>query len=347
MHTNHNEYKNNQIHHSNDELSMLPFFPILFRYRWLAIKLMLAGAIIAGVYATLMYKKSYKVNSSIFLKSSRYVTDVNRVDPSDILKSTYEIVLKTNQLLEKVVLYKYDYTVDGKKESINLLKYYNTDNISTVIKSITNNLTLAFDKKNLILTLSYIDADPEMAAQIIDTIVGELDCYYNTKLTKETQRTLEFVIKNLGNAKKELNDARNKLDVFITTNKQLKNISKQKGQYSTCYSSATALQELEEEVDSKTKTYNDLKISYEKLRLQVTENAPTIIVLEKAIPPQDPIPCRYIKASVAGTFFGLFIATAYIFLMNLKTLFRLKTSPLETISAELKKDLKKLNIFKL
>ena len=348
MHTNHNEYQNSQSRYVNDEVSLLPFILMLFRYRRLILMFMLAGAVLAGVYTIFMYKKVYSANSFILLRPPSKVINMDQ-DPiiGDILKDTYKVVLRTNHLCEKVILSKYDYTTDGKKESINLLKYYDTNSMKTVVKIIRDNLNLTLDKNSLLLTLSYIDKDPEMAAQIVNNIVREFDNYYNTLFFAVINRNLEFVTKGIENAKKELDEARSNLRTFVATNKQLKIGANQKSKYSAWYSSQQTLQQLEEKADAKTKTYNNMMINYEKLKFQVSENASTITILEKAIPPQDPVPRKGLKASLIGAFFGAFAASVYVFLINLTTLFSLKTNPLETVFVELKKDLKKLNIFKI
>lgn len=336
MHTNNNECQDTQIHCASDEISLFSFVLALLRYRWLVITFILAGAVIAGVFSKLTYVKFYKAESYVILKPSPKVTDADSVKLGDTLLGTYAIVLKTSQLLEKVALSKYDYVTDGGKESINLLKYYGVDDMNIVIQIIKGKLVPTFDKNGLILTLSYTAENPELAAQIINNIVSELDNYYKTQFAAVPLRNLEFVTKSLEAAKKELDDARNKFNIFITSNKQLQNISKE-NKYPACYLSKQVLQQLEQDVDLKTKTYNDLKESYEKLRLQVSENAPAITVFEKAIPPQDPIPCTYIKASEIGAFSGFVIAAAYVFLTNLTALLGLKTNPLKTILTELKK----------
>ena len=194
--------------------------------------------------------------------------------------------------------------------------------MKTVVKIIRDNLNLTLNKNSLLLMLSYVDKDPEMAAQIVNNIVREFDNYYNTLFFTVTQKNLEFVTKGIENAKKELDEARSNLGTFVATNKQLKTEQNQKKKYSVLYSSKQALQQLEEKVDAKTKTYNNMMINYEKLKFQVSENASTITILEKAIPPQDPVPRKGLKAFLIGAFFGAFAALVYVFLINLTPLRR-------------------------
>lgn len=336
--------------YTGDEVSLLPLLMALFRHRWLVILFIIVATLIGGVLSKVLYKKMYTVESYVLLQSPRKVSELEQFRNDSIIRdtvrNTYEVVLKTNQLLERVVLSQYEYTADGQKKKTNLLTYYNTNNISTAIQKVKNTLALNYNKNTYVLTFSYTEGNAEITAGVTNGIVREFDRYYNTQFNATSQRNLEFVTKSLDNARKELDDARNALSVFINTNKQLKDISKQKNQYTAYYSSELAMQKLEENVEAKNKVYSELKKNYEHLRLQVAENAPTITVLEKALPPEKPIPCKYVKSSFIGGFAGLLIAFFYVFVKNIASFLNLKTDPFKMVLSELKKDIKSINIFK-
>jgi capsular polysaccharide biosynthesis protein len=190
--------------------------------------------------------------------------------------------------------------------------------------------------------LEYISTYPELAAQILNTTVNQINYFYNYQFNSNSMRNLEFVEKNIVLAKKELDEAKSNLSIFIERNKQLKVALKNKDQYPEYYQCIEAMEKLQETAELKRKSYSALLAKSESLKLEISENAPSVTVIEAASPPLDPIPCHYGRNIGIGAIIGLLLAVAYVVLTHFMVLFQLEGTPIANIPAEFKNDFRKL-----
>ena len=328
------------------EISLMPFFVVMFKCRWFIILLTVTG-VIAGVALTRHdYKKNYLVSTTILLQPPRKVTDsrdyLGSIQTKDLLNNTYNVVLNSNDFIKSIALADYDIMENGKKIKINLLKFFKTEDIGQAIDTVKGLIKISYDKKTCVLVLEYTSSYPDIAAQILNNTVTQINYFYNYQFNSNSIRNLEFVEKSIASAKKELDEAKNNLAVFIERNKQLKVVLKNKDQYPEYYQCIEAMEKLQENVDLKRKSFTVLLVKSESLKLEISENAPYVTVIESATAPLRPIPCSYNRSVVMGGFIGFIFAAACVILNNFVALFNLHNTPAETIPAELKNDCMKM-----
>jgi len=327
----------------------VPFVPLLvlmFQYRWLVILLILIGATGGGVFTEMHYNEYYLVKTTILLQSPRKVSDskdyLGSAQTKDLLNSTYSAVLKSNDFMKGVVLADYDIGDGGENKKKNLLAFFKTDDIGSVINVLKGQIKINYDRRTNLLVLEYTSTYPNIATQILNNTVSQINFFYNYQFNSNSMRNLEFVEKNITSAKKELEEAKHNLAIFIERNKQLKVALKNKDQYPEYYQCIEAMEKLEEIANLKRKSYANLVTKRESLKLEISENAPSVTVIEAASPPLQPIPRKYAKNIALGALMGFLCAVAYIILRNFTFVFNLNDTPIANIPIELKNDFSKL-----
>ena len=334
--------KDNQPVHDGKEISLLPLFLLFLRYRWFIILTTVIFVLISLILTMISYKENYNVSTSILLQPPRKVSTseqyMDYYNTKDLLKNTYEVVLNSNDLLKNVVLSEYDLNEDGKNTKTNLMGFFKTDNTGTAIKKLKALLLADYKKLTSVVTLTITSANPEIAAQILNNVVGQINYYYNYQFNSNAKRNLEFVDSGIVVSKKDLDDAKRKLGSFITENKQLKVALANQNQYPEYYQCVQELQKLQTDVDLKNKTYTTLLNKSEALKLEITENAPSVTVLEKATVPTEPIPPKYIRNSAIAGFLGLFFSCIYCIMTNFVSLFNLHGTKIEQALSDLRND---------
>lgn len=298
------------------EISLIYLFGLMFKYRWLIILLIVLGVIAGAVLTRIYYKKNYIVNTSILLQPPRKVSDskdyLGSIQTKDLLNNTYSVVLNSNDFLKSIVLSDYDIQQDGNKIKGNLLKYFKTEDIGKVIDAVKSTVNIRCDKKTGVLVLEYTSIYPDIAAQILNNIVTQINTFYNYQFNSNSMRNLEFVEKSIASGKIELNEAKNNLATFIERNKQLKIALKNRDQYPEYYQCIEAMEKLQENVDIKRKSYTALLTKGESLKLEISENAPYVTLIESATVPLKPLPGKYAKNGLLGGLLGIALAIIYI-----------------------------------
>ena len=177
-----------------------------------------------------------------------------------------------------------DYDIEGnsnnKKET--LLVFFKTDDIGNVINKLKKLIKINYDRRTNMLVLEITSTYPNIATQILNNTVSQINYFYNYQFNSNSMRNLAFVEKNITLAKTELEEAKYNLAIFIERNKQLKVALKNKDQYPEYYQCIEAMEKLEEIVNLKRKSYTALMTKREGLKLEISENAPSVTVIEAA-----------------------------------------------------------------
>ncbi len=324
----------------------MPLLVLIFQYRKLIILLVLIGVVGGGVFTKMNYEEFYLVETTILLQPPRKVSDsrdyLGSTQTKNLLNNTYEAVLKSNDFIKSIVLSDYHIGNSGKNKKENLLAFFKTDNIGSVINKLKGQIKINYDRKTNLLVLKYTSTYPNIATQILNNTVSQINSFYNYQFNSNSMRNLEFVEKNVTLAKAELDEAKHHLAIFIERNKQLKVVLKNKDQYPEYYQCIEAMEKLEEIANLKRKSYIDLATKRESLKMEISENAPSVTVIEAATPPLQPIPGKYTKNIVIGALMGFICAAAYIILSNFNVVFNLNDTPIANIPTELKNDFSKL-----
>ena len=141
------EYRDND----EIEIDLLELFHVVMRKMWIIIASMLIGALIMGVYTSVMVTPMYKATSTIYILGN---TSENNVEMSDLqvgsqLTKDYQELIKKRSVLGPVI------------DKLNLEMSYDALKDSV---SVTN----AQDTR--LVEISVTNADPELASKIADEI---------------------------------------------------------------------------------------------------------------------------------------------------------------------------------
>lgn len=329
------------------EISLFPLFKIILKNRWFIIVLTFIGFCFGIAISAISYNKSYCASSSILLQSSQKVTnqDYSKIYFDSIVQNTCNIIANSTTTVRNVILQKYTYNnKNGQEVTADLLKFYNVKDINTLTEKVSKSIKLDYDKKTQVLTISYTAPNPDIASQIVNNIIEQINIFYNTQMTSDSVRNFKFVNEQLKTAKETLDAARLKLALFIKRNKEITGISSPDNKTETnTYSLARLeLQNLQEDSKAKEDFYNSLVAKSQNLGIQTVQNIPSVIVLQKAFPPKNPLPRQTLKSGTTRAFFMLIISLGIIFLINFSKLVPGKENVTNLISNELCSDFKKL-----
>ena len=166
------------------------------------------------------------------------------------------------------------------------------------------------DKKTGILTLSINALEPELAAEINNTLIEELDAHQREYNKAKTSETKQFIEERIIDAGKELNTAEDALRDFTTHNRRIDN-------------SALLLleqQRLAREVTVLIGVFTTLKQQLETTKIEEVKESDYVVVLD---PPEVPLrPSKpnkismVILAGILGIGLGMALAFMKEFAVN-------------------------------
>ncbi len=358
-----NKTKNLEAGHNNgeNEINLLELFAVLFKKRWLIIFIIIICAILVVGIGKAKYKKKYTATASVLLQppQNSSINEDRRTQVSfkfraygNVLLETYNVALESPQLLKKIVLTEYNYTLNGEQKTSNLIDYYKIKNDNyekreyLASRRVKNKLKDQYNKESFVLTLSYTTLSTELSSEIVNNFIEQLNIFFREKIESSAKRNFSFVKKSMEKAQKELDEARDKLGKFVKKNKQINraNIdvgSKYSGLDTSYYQSKLELNRLEEDAKLKNELFSQISQKYQVMNLELLDNAPTVIVLESAVPPVLPNKFPLIKYLAVGVFLGLVIGSGYVILTNFISIFKLEGTHAEDIYSEIQKDIKK------
>lgn len=329
------------------EISLLPLFKIILKNRWFIIILTITGFCLGVLLSITSYNKVYCASSSILLQSSQKVTsqDYTKVYLDSIVQSTCNIIITSSATVRNIILQEYTYAKKGQKLKTNLLEFYNTKDIDSLANRIARSIDLKYDKQTRVLTISYTASNPEVASQIVNNIIEQVNIFYNTQMTSDSARNFKFVNEQLKVAKENLDVARLQLALFVKRNKEITAglFSPDNKVQTDVHSLARLeLQKLQEDAKAKEDLYNSLVKKSQDFSIQAEQNTPSVIVLQPAFPPQKPLPKQTRKDGIIGAFLMFFIAIGIVVLKNLSEIMPVKENIAKLISDELSSDFRKL-----
>lgn len=215
----------------DDEISLIDLLAVLLRYRWLIIITTVLGMVFAVVFSAISIvlpsetKKSYLPD----LYASEALLFIGGKNPYGELVKKF---VETNSFLDAVV------------DEFDLLTRFDIENHPRAEsrKVLQKLITVEFDNKSSVLSISFIDEDPEFAKNVVD---------FSVKL-------IENMLSNLGIDKK--------LEQNIDNS----------------YKEILNLQEKSLELEAQKEMYIQLRMQYELLKLKMDSEKPVFQIIEDA-----------------------------------------------------------------
>jgi len=176
------------------------------------------------------------------------------------------------------------------------------------IEAVRQRLTFETDKKTGVITITYLDFDPRVAALVANKVVEALDRFDVDTATRRAGGKREFVERRMAESSKSLATAENRLEQFRAGNLRIGNAP------DLMFEQARLQRELEIEQQ----IYLALRKEYEMARIDEERRTPVVNVLDRATPPIEPAGPSILKFTAAAGFLGVAVVVGMFALIALQ-----------------------------
>lgn len=195
-----------------------------------------------------------------------------------IMVKLYPDIIQSEAVLKPVIEKKYKSRFFDKP--VNLYEYFDIEEetprrtLEVALKTLRKKLDINLSAKTGLLTYSLETRDPEVTAEILNTITQELNNFLLTKRTTNAGEQKKWIEKRLKEVEEDLKKAENNLKEFRERNRRV----------SDSPQLLLEQERLVREVGIQTSIFTTLKQQYEVARIEEIKNVPIINVLDEAKP---------------------------------------------------------------
>jgi uncharacterized protein involved in exopolysaccharide biosynthesis len=190
----------------------------------------------------------------------------------------YPTIIKSESVLKNVIYVKYK--TKESPDSINLIQYWEIKDKSpqrdyeVALLGLRTALDVSMDLKTSVLTLSIETKEPQLSADIVNTVVHSLDEFIRTKRITNASEQRKWIEERLVEVKADLSRAENNLKDFRERNRVV----------SGSPQLLLDQERLAREVQINSTMYIELKKQYEIVKIEEIKNIPIINVMDYARP---------------------------------------------------------------
>lgn len=194
------------------------------------------------------------------------------------LVKLYPTIIKSESVLRNVIYAKYK--TKEYPDSVNLIQYWEIKdknperNFEIALLSLRTTLDVSTDIKTNILTLVIETEEPQLSADILNTVIRSLDGFIRTKRTTNASEQRKWIEARLVEVKADLSKAENNLKNFRETNRMV----------SGSPQLLLDQERLAREVQINSTMYIELKKQYEIVKIEEIKNIPIINVMDYGRP---------------------------------------------------------------
>ena len=199
--------------------------------------------------------------------------------PGSEIAKLYPTIVTSETVLRNVI-YK-EYQTKKFPQPVNLVKFWEIDKkdrgeeFEAAYTKLRSSLDASFDIKSSLVTVTLDMTDPQLAANVLNTIVGELDKFMRTKRTTNAQEQRKWVEVRLEEVAEDLRKAEEWLKEFREKNRRV----------SDSPELLLEQERLSRAVQINSTLFIELKKQYELAKIEEIKNIPIINVLDVARPP--------------------------------------------------------------
>jgi len=183
---------------------------------------------------------------------------------------------------------------------------YPTEEEEKAIEEIRSSVTTTVDQQTGIMSLSVRMGDPVLASNMVESFIEALRKRVRVLRTKKKRQNLQFVEQRFAEAKKELQQAEQRLAQFTDRNQDISTASLR-----------TKRDRLERQVRFKSELYSSLQAQVTQARIQVQKSEPVTTVVEEPIPPIEASGPNPILVVVLSAFLGFFFGVGGVYIHHL------------------------------
>jgi uncharacterized protein involved in exopolysaccharide biosynthesis len=199
--------------------------------------------------------------------------------PGSEIARLYPTIVSSETILRNVVLRKYH--SNKYADSVNLIRYFELDeetpakNMATALQKMRGLMTSSFDNKTSIVTLTMEMEEPQLAADVLNATVSELDNFMRHKRITNASEQVKWIDVRLKEVEGDLRSAEEKLKDFREKNRRV----------SDSPQLLLEQERLARDVQVKSTIYVELKKQYELAKLEEIKNITIVNVLDPAQAP--------------------------------------------------------------
>ncbi len=195
------------------------------------------------------------------------------------LSRLYPEILKSETVL--IGLLHTRFKADGFRDSVTLMTYFEVDEDTPEeeteegIEAIHDLIATSYDSKTGIVSVTMDMKEPQLAADVLNALIAELDNFMRVKRITGASEQLRWIVSRLGEVGDELERAEDSLSTFREKNRRIAD-------------SPTLLlqqQRLLRDVEISSTTFIELKKQYELAKIEEIKNTSLVSVLDHARPP--------------------------------------------------------------
>ncbi len=220
----------------------------------------------------------------------------------------YADLLRSGQLLRAMVETTYVYQDGAETVRANLVQVFDIEDVTPqrsrekAVKRLGQQLTVTTDIKTGVVTLGFEAPAPDLAEQLVRHALDLVNAFNLRTRQSQAAAERQFVEARVDEAQRDLREAENRLQGFLTANRTYINSPQLQFQHDR----------LSREVQLRQDVYSKLVQAYEQARIDEVRNTPVITVVEAPIRPVKPDSRRLaLKALLAlfiGGFAGILVA---------------------------------------
>lgn len=164
--------------------------------------------------------------------------------------------------------------------------------METGIEMVRRRLTFNSDKQTGVVTISYLDTDPKVAALVANHVIEALDRFDVQTATRRTGERRRFFEQRLNDSARALAEAESRIEQFRQENLRIGNAP----------SLLLEQARLERELEIEQQIYLTLRREYELARIDEERSVPVVNILDRAEPPMLPAGPSALKFTLAAGF---------------------------------------------
>uniref|UniRef100_UPI004048CC8E Wzz/FepE/Etk N-terminal domain-containing protein n=1 Tax=Algoriphagus sp. TaxID=1872435 RepID=UPI004048CC8E len=172
-----------------------------------------------------------------------------------------------------------------------------------LLGAVLSKVSIVNDKKEGIITISVVESDPIIAAQVTKVTENVLQNWIGEHKMKNSKAQYDFIEKQFEAKKKEFFSIQDQLAGYMDRNQNV---------LSATY--LTRLERLQAEFDLVKTVYSELAKQKEQAAIQLSKDTPTFSVLDPVKVPKEKTGLSKLDFIIIGFFLGIFIAVCFLFL---------------------------------
>lgn len=223
--------------------------------------------------------------------------------PGSEIARLYPTVVSSETILRSVIERKY--STKAFKDSVNLIQYFEfaedtpEENMYLALLRLRNLMTATTEARTGIVTITVEMKEPQLAADVLNALVAELDHFMRSKKVTTASEQLKWIEVRLKEVELELTDAENLLKDFREKNRRI----------SDSPQLVLNQDKLIRDVTVKSTVFVELKKQYELAKLEEIKNITIVNVLDPGrAPVKKERPKRALNSAIA--FFLSLVATS-------------------------------------